>query len=296
MDTIVVTASEAIRTSTSWAGVLLWSKSVNGKCDDYTHALAVKPSGQPVNGDGGTTVTLIVPTATGSPVPSKGDCVYLNVDGNYTDLKFNVPPIRGVILDGIPPPRQIELFRGYPPVVGISADRPGFVMITNDPRTGDRRVDYSDTVNGKYTTTWIPPVGFVVGQPFKQFGIPLKADAPSVGIEDKIPTTLPDNISTVQVVTTGKYIADIAIFDNNGNFVNKFRQAFGYWGEMDNRNRIASKGQVSYLVWDMRDHRRQKAGQGVFIWKVNFMFENGKQEVQYTRTGVMRRNSWPATP
>ena len=297
LDTIVITASEAIRTNTSWAGVLLWSKSVNGKCEDYTHALAVKPSGQPTSDASGTTVTLVVPTTTGNPTPVLGDCVYLNVDGNYTDVKFNLPPVNGRPLTGNPPPRQIELFRGYPPVVGISADRPGFLVINNDPRKGDGRIDYSviDSVTGKYATTWIAPVGFVPGKPFVP-PLPGKVETPSVGTEPTDITTLPDNISTVQVVSTSKYIADVAIFDNNGNFVRKFKQAFGYWGEMANRNRIASKGQVSYLVWDMRDHRGQKAGQGVFVWKVNFTFENHKQEVQYTRTGVMRRTAWMMKP
>lgn len=298
LDTIVITASEAIRTNTSWAGVLLWSKSVNGKCEDYTHALAVKPSGQPTADANGTTVTLVVPTTTGNPTPVLGDCVYLNVDGNYTDVKFNIPPVNGRPLTGNPPPRQIELFRGYPPVVGISADRPGFLAINNDPRKGDGRTDYSvvDSVTGKYATTWIAPHGFTPGKPFVAPVPRNGVVTPATGTEITEPTTLPDNISTVQVVSTSKYIADVAIFDNNGNFVRKFRQAFGYWGEMGNRNRIASKGQVSYLVWDMRDHRGQKAGQGVFIWKVNFTFENQKQEVQYTRTGVMRRTAWMAAP
>ena len=98
----------------------------------------------------------------------------------------------------------------------------------------------------------------------------------------------PNGYASVQVVSTGKYVVDVSIFDNNGNFVRKFRQAFGYNGELNNRNRISNRGLVSYLVWDLKDYKGQKAGQGVFIWKALFRFDTNKEEVQYTKTGVMR--------
>ncbi len=296
LDTITITTSEPIRSTQAWNTVLLWSKSVNGKCDDYSHAMVIKTNGQPTVDASMSKVTLTIPTNTGEATPAKGDCVYLNVDGTYTDLHFNVPPINGHILDGNPRKKQVELFRGYPPVVGITADKAGFVVINNDPRKGDRN-DFSskDSTTGIYVTTWIPPFGFTSGLPFNP-DIPLRPDAPSIGSDPKGLEALPKDLSTVQVVTTGKYIANIAIFDNNGGFVRKFNQAFGYHGEMNNRTRIASRGQVSYLVWDLRDFRGQKAGQGVYIWKVLFTFENQKQEVQYTKTGLLRRPLWSMTP
>ncbi|MDB5105041.1 MAG: hypothetical protein JWP91_2730, partial [Fibrobacteres bacterium] len=52
--------------------------------------------------------------------------------------------------------------------------------------------------------------------------------------------------------------------------------------------RVVPKGLVSYLVWDMKDAHGQLAGQGVYVWKVQFQFKGGKQEVQYTKTGVLR--------
>ena len=295
LDTITITTSEPIRSNQAWNTVLLWSKpDANGNCTDYAHATVIKTNGQPVIDAGMTKVTLTVPTIDAA-TPVKGDCVYLNVDGTYTDLHFNIPPVNGRPLDGIARPRRIELFRGFPPVVGISADQPGFIVINNDPRKGDRN-DYSQTdpVTGKYVTVWVPPVGFVVGQPFAPI-IPGKVDAPSVGADPTIPTALPKDLSTVQVVATGKYIADVGIFDSHGGFVRKFRQPFGYQGEMNNGTRTALRGQVSYLVWDMKDFRGQKAGQGVYIWKVAFRFENGKQEIQYTKTGILRRALWSAT-
>jgi hypothetical protein len=135
-------------------------------------------------------------------------------------------------------------------------------------------------------TQWIAPYGFQVGVPFAPL-IPNIA-TPSTGIDPNLATAMPNNIGSVQVVSTGKYIVDISIFDNNGVFVRKLQQAFGFHGELNNRDRISNRGLVSYLVWDLKDFKGQKAGQGVYIWKAMFHFENGKQDIEYTKTGVVR--------
>jgi hypothetical protein len=69
-------------------------------------------------------------------------------------------------------------------------------------------------------------------------------------------------------------------------------QAFGHNGELRNNFRIVEGGQVSFLVWDMKDSQGVPVGQGVYVWKVNFTFQeaNKKSEVRFTRTGVLRRN------
>ncbi len=290
LDTLIVTASEGLRTGTDWTTLLLWSKSVDGKCTDYEHALPVVPQGQPGHDGGSRTFTMLVPTGTGTPSPLAGDCVYLNTAGAYTDLNRNLPPSYGIPLDGNAPPRKIELFRGYPPVVGMSPDKPGFVVVTNDPRKGDDKDYSSRNAAGKYITTWVPPYGYVAGTDFQPV-IPDIRTAPT-GTESQTDALLPIGISTIQVVSTGKYIADISIYDNDGVFVRKLRQAFGFHGELNNRNRISNRGLVSYLVWDLRDAHGQKAGQGVYVWKVTFRFDQGKQEIQYTKTGVVRAPGW----
>lgn len=294
IDTITVIASEPIRTKGQWTTVLLWSKSVGGKCEDFVNAQTVVVSQSPSIDGSNTKLTVLADAANPKGSPTKGDCVYLNVDGTYTDMDFNLPPVHGVVLDGTPPPRKIDLFRGYPPVVGLDATNPGFMVTNQDPRTGSSTTSYSvlDSTTGKYTVSWIPPVGFVEGSPFTP-AIPALT-SPSVGVEGTGVTTLPPGISTIQVVSTGKYIADITIYDNRGTFLKRFKQPFGYNGELNNRFRIAPKGEVSYLVWDLKDDHGRKAGQGVYIWKVLFTFDSGKQEVQYTRTGVMRRLGWQA--
>ena len=295
MDTIVIYASEGLRTENAWNTLLLWSKSVNGQCSDYVHALVVVPKGQPAQDAGSQTFTILVPTGTGTPTPLAGDCVYLNTVGIYTDFNRNVPPINGIPLKGNRPPKQIELFRGYPPVVGLTANQPGFLVVNNDPRKGDNG-DYStrDSLTGTFITGWIPPVGFVPGAPFNPAVPPVKT-LPA-GTETQDITSLPPGIGAVQVVSTGKYVVDINIYDNNGVFVRHLRQAFGYNGELNNRNRISNRGLVSYLVWDLKDKNGQKAGQGVYIWKASFHFETGKEDIEYTKTGVMRNANWRAAP
>jgi hypothetical protein len=99
---------------------------------------------------------------------------------------------------------------------------------------------------------------------------------------------LPGGISAIQVVSTTAYIAHIAIFDNYGNFVYSSTQVFGGRGELQNQARTVPKGLVSFLWWDMKDKHGQLAGQGVYVWKVTFQFQGRKEEVRYTRTGIMR--------
>jgi Mg-chelatase subunit ChlD len=287
LDTLLIFVSEPMLSENTWDGLLLFSKPVNGQCTDFEHALAVKPYKQPTQDPGKQKFTFIVQAGDGGPTPISGDCMFLNVNGVYTDLRQNDPPILGKIIRGRRPDREIELFRGYPPVVGFTADNPGFILVNNDPRKGNE-LDYSGkNALGQYVTVWVPPKGFVTAETFHS-KIPINPQVLPIGNESQLAVALPKGISTVQVVSTGKYIADISLFDNNGNFVKSFSQAFGYEGELNNRARITNKGLVSYLVWDLKDSKGQKAGQGVFIWKVKFRFENNKEEIQYTKTGVMR--------
>jgi hypothetical protein len=280
-------------TSSGWDNLIYWGKPVNGQCNDFANAKKLVPARQPTPSADQKTFTVVINAGEAGGSPVVGDCVYLNVDGTQTDKLGNIPPIRGVELRGRRPPRVIELFRGFPPVVGLTAENPGFILVTNDPRKGDQGDFSKPDASGTYVITWIPPADYpkTVGVPYTPL-VPGKPTDPAVGTETTVAIPFPRTISAVQVVSTGKYIADVSIFDTHGKFMKSFRQAFGYRGELNNGARVVSKGLVSYLVWDMKDSKNQKAGQGVYIWKVLFSFENGKQEIQYTRTGVMRNGEW----
>ncbi|MDB5104398.1 MAG: VWFA-related protein [Fibrobacteres bacterium] len=288
VDTMTIKVSEQLKTQSDWQELIRFSKTVNGLCTDYAHSVPVVPYSQPRdNGDG--TFTFLVANGNG-PSPLTGDCVYMNVNGTYTDLNGNLPPIHGEKLIGGKPPREIELFRGYPPVAGMNTSSPGFVVVNNDPQN-DAGSEYSKkSVNG-YVTVWVPPADFPAGFVPGTLYVPVipAINAPvTPNMDGGKVSTMPPGISAVQVISTGEYIADVAIFDNLGNWVKSFKQAFGYRGELNNQERAAKRGMVSYLVWDLTNAKGQKAGQGVYVWKVVFRFKNGKQEIRYTRTGVVR--------
>ena len=68
-----------------------------------------------------------------------------------------------------------------------------------------------------------------------------------------------------------------------------FKQAFGYQGELSNPDRSTDQGIVSYLVWNLKDSHGARAGQGVYIWKIEFIFpDKATKEIQYVRTGLLR--------
>lgn len=294
LDTIRVYVSEEMKTKTGWQDLIRFSTAVNGACTDYAHARQLTPADQTrPNADG--SITFLVGSGNG-PTPQAGHCVYLTVDGTYTDVPNNLPPIHGVILKGAKAPKEIELFRGYPPVAGMNPNVPGFVVVNNDPQSADGSV-YSDNAQGGFQTYWVRPADFPAdfesGHSVYTPIVPAIGSAIVPGQDGGTRAVMPPGISTVQVVSTGEYIADVAIFDNLGNWVTSFKQAFGYRGELDNRDRFANKGMVSYLVWNLNNPIGPRPGQGVYVWKVVFRFKTGKQEIRYTRTGVMRDSHNP---
>ncbi len=291
VDTLQVFISEPIKTKLDWMDLLRFSKSANGACADYAHTLPVVAYNEPKdNGNGSYTVLV---AAGAGPTPLKGDCVYLNVNGTYTDLPGNNPPVHGEILGGEKPARQIELFRGYPPVAGMASSNTNSFIVANNDGRSDGSGEYAVNTGGGFQTLWVPPADFPadfnpkIGKPYVP-AVPALNAAAEPGRDAGKVVAMPADISTIQVISTGEYIADVSIYDNLGNWLKNFRQAFGYRGELNNQERAASRGLVSYLVWDMRNNKGQMAGQGVYVWKVVFRFKNGKQEIRYARTGVMR--------
>ena len=217
------------------------------------------------------------------------------MDGRYTDLVDNRPGRLGVPLTGENPKLTIREFRGFPPVAGMDAGTPGFLISTNDKRNDEKGVWSQPTgTNGSWEVVWIPPYGFETNNPVGSLQeIANDFNNPRTGErrpEVSGPQPMPTNISAVQVISSGAYKAQIRIFDNLGHFVRSMEQAYGFNGEDKNPWRATDKGQVSFLVWDMIDSNKNRVGQGVYVWKVSFQFldKNKKSEVMYTKTGVVR--------
>ena len=289
LDTLIVTLSEPLKTA-DFHNVLKFATS----CDDYNNAKTITAYNNPVATDGKPNEYVVIVDNSTGVAPQTGNCVFLNADpGLYTDNQTNPPPKYGVVLTGDDRNRIIQVFRGFPPVAGLDPNNDRFQVSVQDSRDPVKQ-GYAtpDALNpGKYEVIWIPPAGFDANNPsdFDPYKVTLN-DLPSGSRETATPVKLPTNISAIQVVSTTAYIAHISIFDIYGNFVRSTTQAFGGHGELQNLARVVPKGLVSFLVWDMKDKNGQLAGQGVYVWKVSFEFKGGKQEVQYTRTGVLRVN------
>lgn len=288
-DTIIAVLSEPLKDA-DLRNILKFSSS----CSDYTSARVITSSTQPTYDPATNTYTIIVDNNTGLNPTANKDCIFLNGDGAYTDNDNNLPPHAGVKLQGNDGKKIIQLFRGYPPVAGFDPNNANYKVSVQDNYDGDNGGYAQETSigSGTYAVYWFPPYGFNPSNPsdFKPYraSITDTSMGPKESIEAvEIPRNV--NLSLVQVVSKEPYIAHVTIFDNLGNFLHSSVQAFGFRGELENDNRIVPKGRVSFLVWDQRDTHGQLAANGVYVWKVVFQFKGGKQEVQYTRTGIMRK-------
>ncbi|MEO6095395.1 MAG: chitobiase/beta-hexosaminidase C-terminal domain-containing protein [Fibrobacteria bacterium] len=290
-DTLVITISERIKASTTFEEMLRFSKG----CSDYKESNPIKLFGPPSASADGLTWIVIVDNAPDAQAPLTGDCIFLEADGRYTDLVDNRAAHLGVPLEGKNPKLTIREFRGFPPVAGMDANNIGFLVTTNDARADSKGSwsNYNDSKD-KWEVLWIPPFGFKEEDPVGALSVIAKDfNNPRTGErrpEVSGPQRMPPGISAVQIISSGAYKAQIRIFDNLGHFVRSMEQAYGLNGEDKNPDRATDKGQMSFLVWDMEDEMGNEVGQGVFVWKVSFIFleKNKKSEVMYTRTGVVR--------
>lgn len=297
-DTLIVTVSEALKTSTSWDAIARFSKG----CAAYDQSAPLRLAQAPEqNSSDPLTWTLIVDNSPQAQIPLVGDCIFLETDGRYTDREGNRPSPLGVPITGENPKLVIRDFRGFPPVAGVDPGSPGFTVVNNNTKKDGSSTENrwsTQSGNGSWQVVWIPPVGFDECKSANdimkcmQSKVPDGYDAkatPKRDIENQSFAHMPvANFSAVQVIATGRYIARVNIYDNFGVHVRSFVQAFGFWGEEKNPWRATDKGLRSFIVWDLKDKNGQMAGQGVYVWKVNFSFSDKKSEVMYTRTGVMR--------
>lgn len=287
-DTLLVKVSEPLVAGKDFHDMLKFSP--NG-CGDYANAITINAINNPSATD--TVFKVVIDNTTGySPVV--GNCVFLNADPDkLTDVHLNKPPQYGVQVMGDDRQNNIQLFRGYPPVSGLDPNLVTFQVAVQDSRD-DKKGGYAVANGSTYEVDWLPPVGWVQGQKFVPYTVSSLNDLPSRDIQESTtpikmqPELSP--ISTLQVVSTTAYIAHVSIFDIFGNFVNSNTQVFGGRGELANNRRVVPGGFVSYLFWDQTDKNGQLAGQGVYVWKVRFEFKGGKQEIQYTRTGILRKH------
>lgn len=283
-DTLIIQVSEPIKSSTSNNALFRFSSG----CTGYDQSQAILTYGEPTSNPDRTEWTVLVDNSPQAKLPLIGDCLYLETNGRYTDDFTNAPSPVGVKLEGTNPRLALRLVQGYPPVAGVDAESPGFLVANFDNR-GDRSGRFTHESQGNWNVLWVPPANFESSHPMDSYIPSSPSEEPiTPGGEATFPSALPSHVSVVQVATTGRYVANISIFDNTGTFVRSFKQAFGYRGELRNPYRSSDKGMLSFLVWDMKDKAGAQVGQGVYLWKIQFTFADGKQQVQVIRTGVLR--------
>ncbi|MDQ3000429.1 MAG: chitobiase/beta-hexosaminidase C-terminal domain-containing protein, partial [Fibrobacterota bacterium] len=203
-DTLVITVSEPLKTSTAFDDLFRFSKG----CSEYSESVPLKLFSQPAVSADGLTWLVVVDNAPDAQTPLVKDCLFLDADGRYTDLLGSRPGRLGVPLTGENPKLVIREFRGFPPVAGLDANTPGFQVSTNDKR-GDEAGIWSQPTGtaGAWEVVWIPPYGFKSIDPVgslqviaNDFNNPASGERrPEVAN----PQPMPTNISAVQVVASG---------------------------------------------------------------------------------------------
>ncbi len=212
-----------------------------------------------------------------------GDCIFLNPTSGYTDFwgtrsteleqkvvgivsehrNFKSTLVRSVVGGGdfirefeLPKLEEVVIISSTGEFLGTESDSPIKLWIPPRYMTGDGTFDK----NAQDVCTPLP--------------------AP-------IPRPMPNNcISTIAVISEGKYRADIKIFDHLGKFVHQSVQYFGYCDdELNNESRKLTDGFLSFLVWDTKDTEGNFVANGVYIWHVNYSFRNGRRH----RTNVYKQ-------
>lgn len=101
---------------------------------------------------------------------------------------------------------------------------------------------------------------------------------------------VPDTLSTIRVAAVAPYKAVVTIFDEYSNVVATFKQSFGFDGEMDEefRRNGEDRSAIGFLYWNQRTDENRKVGTGVYIWRIDFKFDDGHTDFRIVKTGIKR--------
>lgn len=102
---------------------------------------------------------------------------------------------------------------------------------------------------------------------------------------------VPDSLQTVLIASIAPYKANVYIYDNLANVVTDFSQTFTQEEmEMSVRGNDTDRSKIGFLHWNMRSKDGRKVGTGVYIWYVDFIFDDGHKEYRIIKTGLRRRD------
>lgn len=97
------------------------------------------------------------------------------------------------------------------------------------------------------------------------------------------PVVKAGNRARIKVETKKSYKAYVTVFDNMGNFIAQFSGR----SKFEDVN-ADNASQVSFIEWDQYTDDGRLAGTGVYIWKIQFVFDDGHREWRTIRTGIKR--------
>lgn len=101
---------------------------------------------------------------------------------------------------------------------------------------------------------------------------------------------VPDSLQTIRISSIAPYKARVIIYDNYSNVVTSFNQTFTKEEmEMDSRGNENDHSRLGFLYWNERSSEGRKVGDGVYIWRIDFRFNDGHKEYRLLKTGVKRR-------
>ncbi|MBF0430416.1 MAG: fibro-slime domain-containing protein [Fibrobacteria bacterium] len=227
--------------------------------------------------------------------PDVSDIIYLDPTASYVDVSpaANRPNEAPKLIMGIDNRTPINDSHIYVPVTGVYLNNPNTMVATlyideNSgrayPARGAQLLLNPETGQLEYFQPWVKPYGLQADGSV----LPPDATCNEQNVEPNVPTTYPENcLSTVQVFSKEKYVAEITIFDHLGKFIHSSIQTFGECGELQNHDRRDPRGLKSWLVWNQKDLQGQIVGSGVYIWKVKFSTSAG-QHIGVYRQGVVR--------
>ncbi len=102
---------------------------------------------------------------------------------------------------------------------------------------------------------------------------------------------VPDSLQTILVSSIAPYKAKVYIYDNLSNLVTTFTQKFTKEEmEMSSRGNDTDRSKIGFLHWNMRSKEGRKVGNGVYIWRIDFTFDDGYKEYRIVKTGLMRKD------
>ena len=107
--------------------------------------------------------------------------------------------------------------------------------------------------------------------------------------EEKEWELVPDSLQTIRISSIAPYKARVIIYDNYSNVVTSFNQSFTKEEmEMDSRGNENDHSKLGFLYWNERSSEGRKVGDGVYIWRIDFRFNDGHKEYRVLKTGVKR--------